>query len=50
MLDHDQVISETEHNLHWPNQPDLVVKMSEAGINDAAADSLEPASHVINQD
>ena len=49
-FDHDQVISESEHSFHGPNQPDLVVKMSEARINNAAAGSLEPASHLINQD
>ena len=39
-----QVIRETEHNLHGPNQPDLAVKMSMARIKDAAASSLEPPS------
>ena len=41
----DQVIKETEHNLHGPNQPDLV---SMARIKDAV--SLEPPSHLINQE
>ena len=47
MFDHknDQVIRETEHNLHGPNQPDLV---SMARIKDAA--SLEPPSRLINQE
>ena len=40
----DQVIRETEHNLHGPNQPDLV---SMARIKDAA--SLEPPLRLINQ-
>ena len=46
MFDHknDQVIRETEHKLHWPNQPDLV---SMARIKDAA--SLEPPSRLIYQ-
>ena len=41
----DQVIRETEHNLHGPNQPDLV---SLARIKDAV--SLEPPSRPINQE
>ena len=47
MFDHktDQVIRETEHNLHGPNQPDLV---SMARIEDAV--SLEPLSRLINQE
>ena len=47
MFDHknDQVIRETEHNLHGPNQPDLV---SMARVKDAA--SLEPPSRLINQE
>ena len=47
MFDHknDQVIRETEHNLHGPNQPDLV---SMARIEDAV--SLEPPSRLINQE
>ena len=47
MFDHknDQVIRETEHNLHGPNQPDLV---SMARINDAV--SLEPPLRLINQE
>ena len=40
----DQVIRETEHNLHGPNPPDLV---SMARIKDAV--SLEPPSRLINQ-
>ena len=44
-LKKDQVIRETEHNLHGPNQPDLV---SMARIKDAA--SLEPPSRLINQE
>ena len=40
-----QVFRETEHNLHGPNQPDL---MSMAIIKDAA--SLEPPSRLINQE
>ena len=39
------MIRETEHNLHRPNQPDLV---SMARIKDAA--SLEPPSRLINQE
>ena len=48
----DQVIreTETEHNLHVPNQPDLVVKMYMARIKDAAASSLEPPSLLIIQE
>ena len=48
----DQVIreTETEHNLHVPNQPDLVVKMYMARMKDAAASSLEPPSLLINQE
>ena len=42
----DQVIRETEHNLHGPNQPDLV--SIKARIKDAA--SLEPPSRLINQE
>ena len=47
MFDHknDQVIRETEHNLHAPNQPDLV---SMASKKDAA--SSEPPSRLINQE
>ena len=42
----DQVIRETEHNLHQgPNQPDLV---SMARVKDAV--SLEPPSRLINQE
>ena len=41
----DQVIRETEHNLHGPNQPDLV---SMSRIKDAV--SLEPSSRLINQE
>ena len=41
----DQVIRETEHNFHGPNQPDLV---SMARIKDAA--SLEPPPRLINQE
>ena len=41
----DQVIRETEHNLHGPNQPDLV---SMARIKDAV--SLVPPSRLINQE
>ena len=46
MFDHknDQVIREPEHNLHGPNQPDLV---SMARIKNAI--SLEPPSRLINQ-
>ena len=46
MFDHknNQVIRETEHNLHGPNQPDLV---SKARIKDAVF--LEPPSRLINQ-
>ena len=42
MFDHknDQVIRESEHNLHVPNQPDLVLKISVARIKEAAASSL----------
>ena len=40
-----QVIRETEHNLHGPNQPDLV---SMAIIKDAA--SFEPPSRLINHE
>ena len=40
-----QVIKETEHNLHGPNQPDLV---SMARIKDAV--SLEPLSRLVNQE
>ena len=39
----DQVIRETEHNLHGPNQPDLVSR-----IKDAV--SLEPPSRLINEE
>ena len=49
MFDHtkkpDQVIGETEHILHGPNQPGLV---SMARIKDAV--SLEPPSCLINQE
>ena len=47
MFDHknDQVIRETEHNLHRPNQLDLV---SMARIKDDV--SLEPPSRLINQE
>ena len=45
-----QVIREIEHNLHGPNQPDLVVKTSMARIKDAAASSIEPPSRLINQE
>ena len=47
MFDHknEQLIRETEHKLHWPNQPDLV---SMARIKDAA--SLEPPSRLIYQE
>ena len=47
MFDHnnDQVIRETERNLHGHNQPDLV---SMARIKDAA--SLEQPSRLINQE
>ena len=47
MFDHknDQVIRETEHYLHGPNQPDLV---SMARIKDAAC--LEPPSSLIYQE
>ena len=41
----NQVIRETEHNLHAPSQPDLVAM---ASIKDAA--SLEPPSRLINQE
>ena len=41
----DQVIRETEHNLHGPNQPNLV---SVARIKDAV--SLESLSRQINQE
>ena len=41
----NQVIRETEHNLHGPNQPDLV---SMARIKGDA--SLEPPSRLINQE
>ena len=44
------MIRETEHILHGPNQPDLVVKMSMARIKDAAASSMESSSHLINQE
>ena len=49
MFDHknDPVIRETEHNFYWPNQPDVVLKMSSARIKDAAISSLEPASSLI---
>ena len=39
------MLRETEHNLHGPNQPDLV---SMARIKDAV--SLEPPSRLINQE
>ena len=39
------MIRETEHNLHGPNQPNLV---SMARIKDAA--SLEPPSRLINEE
>ena len=39
------MIRETEHNLHGPNQPDLVYM---ARIKDAA--SLEPPSRLIDQE
>ena len=48
MFDHkknDQVIRATKHNLHRPNQPDLV---SMSRIKDAV--SLEPPSRLINQE
>ena len=45
----DQVIKDAERNLHGPKEPDLVVKMSMAGIKDAAASSLEAPSCLINQ-
>ena len=41
----DQVIRETEHNLHGPNKPDLV---SMARIKDAV--SLEQPSRLITQE
>ena len=41
----DQVIRETEHKFHGPNQPDLV---SMSRIKDAV--SLEPPSRLINQE
>ena len=44
------MIRETEHSIHGPSQPDLVVKMSMARIKDAAASSLEPPSRLINQE
>ena len=46
----NQVIRETEHSFHGPNQPDLVLKMSMARIKDAAASPLEPPSCLINQE
>ena len=46
----NQVIRETEHSIHGPNQPDLVVKMSMERIKDVAASSLEPPSCLINQE
>ena len=45
----NQVIRETKHSIHGPNQPDLVIKMSMARIKDAAASSLEAPSGLINQ-
>ena len=47
MFDHknDQVIKETEHNLHGPDQQDLV---SMARIKDVV--SLELPSRLINQE
>ena len=44
------VLRENEHNLHGPNQPDLIVKMSMAKIRDTAASSLEPPSRIINKE
>ena len=46
----NQVIRETEHSIHGPNQPDLVVRMSMARIKDAAASSLGPPSCLNNQE
>ena len=46
----DPVIKETEHNFHWPNQPDVVLNMSTRRIKDAAVSSLEPVSRLIYQE
>ena len=46
----DQVIRETEHNLHGQNQPKLVIMMPMTRIKDAVACSLEPPSCLINQE
>ena len=44
------MLRETEHNLHGPNQSDLVLKMSMARNKDAAANSLEPPSRLSYQE
>ena len=44
------MIRETRHNLHGPKQPDLVLKMSMARIEEATTSSLGPPSRLINQE
>ena len=52
MFDHknDQVIRETEHNLHGPKQPDLVLRMSMARIKEATTSSLGSQSRLLQDE